>query len=61
MNTNFKDIDLIRVGIKLKSTAPEADALTTQPSELSQKIAFLQNEVFPNVMDSLLLLQAFLN
>ena len=34
MNTNFKVIGLIRLGIKPKSTAPEADALTTRPSEL---------------------------
>ena len=29
MNTNFKVIGLTRLGIKPKSTAPEADALTT--------------------------------
>ena len=34
MNTNFKVIGLTRLGIESKSTAPEADALTTQPSEL---------------------------
>ena len=34
MNNNFKDIGLTRLGIKPKSTAPEADALTTRPSEL---------------------------
>ena len=34
MNTNFKVIGLIRLGIKPKSTAPEADALTIRPSEL---------------------------
>ena len=34
MNTNFKVIGLTRLGIKSKSTAPEADALTTRPSEL---------------------------
>ena len=34
MNTNFKVIGLTQLGIKPKSTAPEADALTTQPSEL---------------------------
>ena len=33
MNANFKVIGLIRLGIKSKSTAPEADALTTRPSE----------------------------
>ena len=37
-NTNFNVIGLIRLGIKLKSTAPEADALTTRPSENSRKI-----------------------
>ena len=30
MNTNFKVIGLTRLGIKPKSTAPEADALTTR-------------------------------
>ena len=34
MNTNFKVIGLARLGIKPKSTDPEADALTTRPSEL---------------------------
>ena len=34
MNTNFKVIGSTRLGIKPKSTAPEADALTTRPSEL---------------------------
>ena len=34
MNTNFKVIGLTQLGIKPESTAPEADALTTQPSEL---------------------------
>ena len=34
MNTNFKVIGLTRLGIKPKSTDPEADALTTPPSEL---------------------------
>ena len=34
MNTNFKVIGLTRLGIKTQSTAPEADALTTGPSEL---------------------------
>ena len=33
VNTNFKIIGLTRLGIKPKSTAPEADALTTRPSE----------------------------
>ena len=31
MNTNFKVIGVTRLGIKPKSTAPEADALTTLP------------------------------
>ena len=34
MNINFKVIGLSRLGIKPKSTAPGADALTTRPSEL---------------------------
>ena len=34
MDTNFYVNDLTRLGIKPKSTAPEADALTTRPSEL---------------------------
>ena len=34
MNINFKVIGLTRLGIKLESTAPEAHALTTRPSEL---------------------------
>ena len=34
MNTNFKVIGLTRLGIKLKATAPKADALTPRPSEL---------------------------
>ena len=34
MNTNFKVIGLTRLGIKPKSTAPEADVYTTRPSEL---------------------------
>ena len=33
MNTNFKVIGSTRLGIKPKSTAPGADALTTRPSE----------------------------
>ena len=39
MNTNFKIIDLTRLEIKPKSTAPEADALTTRPSEQLSGIA----------------------
>ena len=34
MNTNFKVIGLTRLAIKPESRAPEADALTTWPSEL---------------------------
>ena len=34
MNTNFKVIGLTPLGIKPKSTVPEAGALTTWPSEL---------------------------
>ena len=34
MNTNFKVIGLTQLEINPKSTAPEADALTTRPSEL---------------------------
>ena len=34
MNTNFKVFGLTRLDIKPESTAPEADALTTRPSEL---------------------------
>ena len=33
MNTNFQAIGLTRLGIKPDSTPPEADALTTRPSE----------------------------
>ena len=34
MNTNFKVIDLTRLGIKPNSTGIEAGAFTTRPSEL---------------------------
>ena len=34
VNTNFTVIGLTRLGIKPKSTAPEADALTIRISEL---------------------------
>ena len=34
MNTNFKVIGLTRLGTKPESTALEADALTTRPSDL---------------------------
>ena len=37
VNTYFKVIGLTQLGIKSKSTAPEADALTTRPSELLNK------------------------
>ena len=33
VNINFKVVGLTRFGIKLKSTAPEADSLATRPSE----------------------------
>ena len=33
MNTNFKVSGLTQLGMKPMSTAPEADALTTRPSE----------------------------
>ena len=35
MNSNFNVIGSTRLGIKTKSTAPEAAALTTRPSQLS--------------------------
>ena len=38
MNTNFKLIGLTRLGINPKSRAPEANALTTRPSELLQHL-----------------------
>ena len=38
MNTNFKVIGLTRLGVKPKSTAPEAGACTTRPSELLRVI-----------------------
>ena len=34
MNTNFQVIGLTELEIKPQFTAPEADALTTRPSEL---------------------------
>ena len=34
MNTNFKAIGLTRLGIKPEFAAPEANALTTRPSDL---------------------------
>ena len=45
VNTNFKVIGLTRLGIKPKSTAPEADALTTRTSELSTPYLNLKSEV----------------
>ena len=38
MNTNFKVIGLTQFGIKIKSTAPEANALTTPPSKAVKKL-----------------------
>ena len=35
VNTNFTVIGLTRLGIKLESTTPEADALTIRRSELN--------------------------
>ena len=47
MNTNFKIIGLTRLGIKPESTAPEADALTTRPSELlNARFALIMNLKF---------------
>ena len=34
MKTNFKVVGLVQLGIKPESTAPQADTLTIQPSEL---------------------------
>ena len=42
MNSNFKVIGLSRLGITPESTAPEADALSTLPSEL---VFVVQHEV----------------
>ena len=42
MNINVKDIGLTRLGIKPKSTAPEADALTTRPSKLLKFQQFMR-------------------
>ena len=42
MNTNFKVIGLTRLGMKLESTAPETDALTTRPSELLKEYMHLR-------------------
>ena len=38
MNVNFEVIGLTRLEIKPRSTVPEADALTTQPSELLEML-----------------------
>ena len=48
MDTNFKVIGLTRLGIKPKSTAPEADALTTRPSELLKMKVCLPIRVYRN-------------
>ena len=50
MNINFKVIGLTRPGIKPKSTAPEADALTTQLS--SEQLNF--NKVCPKSVQNAL-------
>ena len=42
MNTNIKVIDLTPLEIKPESTAPEADALTTRPSDL---FAFIEDKL----------------
>ena len=42
MNTNFKVIGLTRLGIKSKSTAPEADTLTTRQFELGHAKVVIQ-------------------
>ena len=42
VNSNFKVIRLTRLGIRPESTAPEADALTTRPSELSNNDRYMQ-------------------
>ena len=39
MNINFKVIGLTRLGIKPKSTARDANTLTTRPSELFENTA----------------------
>ena len=45
MNTNFEVIGLTRLGIKPKSTAAEADALTTWPFELLKFVMSLKIKV----------------
>ena len=46
MNSNFKIIGLTQLGIKLNSTAPEADAPTSRPFELlcRVKVIFLSGK-----------------
>ena len=44
-SSGFKIIGLTPLGIKLKSTAPEADALTTRPSKLYGKTVYFKNIV----------------
>ena len=52
VNINFKMIGLTRLGIKPMSTAPKADSLTTQPSELLFVInPFFNEKVFFNPFD----------
>ena len=45
MNTNSKVIGLTRLGIKPESTAPEVDALITQPSDMDVIALFSQVKV----------------
>ena len=45
MNTNSKVIGLPRLEIKSESTAPEADALITQPSDMDVVVLFSQVKV----------------
>ena len=46
VNTNFKVIGLTRLGIKPKSTASEADAFTTRPSELNVGFLYVRCHFF---------------
>ena len=48
VNTNFIIIALTRLGIKPKSTAPEADGLTTRLSKLLQAYSFFFLQVTQN-------------
>ena len=43
VNTNFKMVGLTRLGVKLWSADPEADALTSRPSELSDNRIIINN------------------